>query len=76
MILFTALAPLLLVLILVIGLRLNTAVAMVLAMVSSATLAFFYWQMPLLQLAAATLEGLIIALTVLWIMAEIGRAHV
>lgn len=69
MILFTALAPLLLVLILLIGLRLNTAVAMVLAMVSSATLAFFYWQMPLLQLAAATLEGLIIALTVLWIMA-------
>lgn len=69
MILLTALAPLLLVLILLIGFRLKTSVAMALSFAVSSVLAFHYWKIPLTNLAAATTEGIIIAATVLWIMA-------
>jgi len=69
MLLLTALAPFLLVLILLLLLRLRTAVAMALSLGGSAILAFSYWQMPLRQIAAAALEGVIIASSVLWIMA-------
>jgi lactate permease len=68
MLLLTALAPLLLVLVLLL-LRLGTAAAMAFSLGISAILAFSYWQMPLLQIAAASLEGVIIAGSVLWIMA-------
>lgn len=69
MTLITALAPLLLVLILLIGFRVKTAVAMAVSFAISSLLAFQYWKIPLINLAAATVEGVIIASTVLWIMA-------
>lgn len=69
MILLTALAPLLLVLFFLVILRLQTSLSMMLAYLLSCTLALWYWQMPLLQLAASALDGVIIALTVLSIMA-------
>jgi lactate permease len=67
MLLFTALAPILLVLILLFFFKISTAMAI--ALLTSATLAFFYWQMPWLQITAAVLEGIVIASSVLWIMA-------
>jgi lactate permease len=69
LILLTALAPLLLVLILLIGFRLKTSAAMAVAFAVSSVLAYHYWEIPLTNLAAATVEGVIIAATVLWIMA-------
>lgn len=69
MILLTALAPLLLVLILLIGFRVKTSVAMAISFAISSIFAFQFWKIPLINLAAATVEGVIIATTVLWIMA-------
>jgi len=69
MILLTALAPLLLVLFFLVILRLHTSLSMMLAYLLSGTLALWYWQMPLQQLLASALDGVIIALTVLSIMA-------
>lgn len=69
MILLTALAPLLSVLFFLVVLRLSTSLSMLLALLLSATLALWYWQMPGVQVLAASAEGVIIALTVLSIMA-------
>jgi lactate permease len=57
------------VLILLIGFRLKTSVAMAVSFAISSMLAVHYWKIPLTTLAAATVEGSIIAATVLWIMA-------
>ena len=69
MTLLTALAPLLLVLVLLIGFRVKTSVAMAVSFAISSLLAVQFWKIPLINLAAATVEGVIIATTVLWIMA-------
>ena len=60
--LITALMPLLSVFTLLVLCRLPARKAMPLSLVCTAVLAYFVWQMPLLQLSAA--------------IAEIGRAHV
>lgn len=67
--LLTALSPLLLALLLLVVLRLSTPLSMAIALVVSAVLALWWWQMPLTQLLAAMLEGTVIGGTVLWIMA-------
>lgn len=66
--LITALMPLLSVFTLLVLFRLPARKAMPLSLVCTAVLAYFVWQMPLLQLSAAIAEGLIIALTILWIV--------
>ncbi|MGP9802572.1 L-lactate permease [Rheinheimera sp. NSM] len=66
--LITALMPLLSVFSLLVLLRMPARRAMPLSLVCTALLAFFVWQMPLLQLSAAIAEGLVIALTILWIV--------
>lgn len=67
--LLTALSPLLLALLLLVVLRLSTPLSMAIALLVSAVLALWWWQMPLTQLLAAMLEGAVIGGTVLWIMA-------
>jgi len=64
----TALMPLLSVFCLLVLLRLPARQAMPLSLLVTAILAFVVWQMPVLQLAGAVAEGLIIAATVLWIV--------
>jgi lactate permease len=63
-----AISPVLLVLIFLVILRLPAIKAMPLSWIIHAGLAFFIWQVPLVQVAAASLEGLIIAISVLWII--------
>ena len=66
--LITALMPLLSVLVLLVLLRLPARQAMPLSLLFSALLALLVWQMPLLQLSAALVEGGLIALTIVWII--------
>ena len=63
-----AISPVLLVLIFLVILRLPAVKAMPLSWLIYAGLAFFIWKIPLLQVAAASLEGIIIAFSVLWII--------
>ena len=66
--LLTALMPLLSAFMLLVILRLPAKHAMPLSLLCTVVLAYLVWQMPLLQLAAATVEGLVIALTIVWIV--------
>ena len=66
--LLTAAMPLFSVFILLVLCRLPARQAMPLSLLLSAALAYWVWQMPLLQLSAALLEGLVIAATILWII--------
>ncbi len=64
----TAAMPLFSVFILLVLCRLPARQAMPLSLLISAVLAYWVWQMPLLQLTAAVAEGLVIAATILWII--------
>ncbi|SNY51057.1 lactate permease [Arsukibacterium tuosuense] len=64
----TAAMPLLSVFILLVLLRMPARRAMPLSLVICAVLALLVWQVPLVQLAAAAAEGLVIAVTILWIV--------
>jgi len=64
----TALMPLLSVFFLLVLLRLPAKRAMPVSLLVTAILAFTLWQMPIVQILAATAEGLVIAATVLWIV--------
>lgn len=66
--LIAALMPLLSVFVLLVLLRLPARRAMPLSLLCSAILALLVWQMPVLQLSAAIAEGLVIALTIVWIV--------
>lgn len=66
--LFTALAPILSVLILLVALRLPAKQAMPLSLLITAFATFFIWRVPFTQMLAASLEGVTIALTILWIV--------
>jgi len=63
-----AISPVLLVLIFLVILRLPAVKAMPLSWLIHAGLAFIIWKIPLIQVAAASLEGVIIAFSVLWII--------
>jgi len=65
---FTALVPILSVLLFLVVMRLPATRAMPLSLVAAAAAAFWVWQMPVLQLAASILEGWIIAFTILVIV--------
>ncbi len=63
-----ALTPLLAVLILLVGLRLPAARAMPISLGVTAVVAVTVWQVPMRQMLAASLEGLVIAASILWIV--------
>ena len=63
-----AISPVLLVLFFLVILRLPATKAMPLSWLIHVVLAFAIWQIPWIQVAAASLEGLIIAISVLWII--------
>jgi len=62
-----ALTPILAVLVLLVGLRMPATLAMPLACAATALGAVVVWTVPLRRVVAASLEGLVIATTVLWI---------
>lgn len=64
----TAITPVIFVLLFLVLMRLPAIKAMPLSWLFHAVLAFFVWQVPLQILAAASLEGVIIAISVLWII--------
>ncbi|TCI66692.1 MULTISPECIES: L-lactate permease [unclassified Exiguobacterium] len=64
----TALMPIVAVLILLVIMRLPASVAMPLSLVLTAGLAFFVWQLDATRIMAATLQGLVIAVTTVWIV--------
>lgn len=63
-----ALTPLLAVLVLLVALRLPAIKAMPLSLVVTAAVAIFAWHVPVRQVAAASLEGVWIAVSILWIV--------
>ena len=63
-----AVSPVLLVLFFLVILRLPATKAMPLSWLIHIGLAYFIWQIPIIQITAASLEGLIIAISVLWII--------
>ncbi|RSK26144.1 L-lactate permease [Bacillus sp. HMF5848] len=64
----TALSPVLAVFIFLIILRLPATTAMPISFVITAFLAFLVWKVPFIQIAASTLEGIIVAVSILWIV--------
>jgi lactate permease len=66
--LISALMPLLSAFVLLVILRVPARRAMPLSLLFTLILAYLVWQMPLWQLAAAAVEGLVIALTIVWIV--------
>ncbi|WP_230655985.1 L-lactate permease [Psychrobacter sp. I-STPA10] len=65
---FLALAPILVVFVLLVVMRLPAKVSMGAAYLVTAALSFFVWQVSGAQVAAATVNGVIIALTILFIV--------
>ncbi|WP_131667574.1 L-lactate permease [Psychrobacter pygoscelis] len=65
---FLALAPIIVVFILLVVLRLPAKISMSAAYVVTALLAYFVWQASGAQVAAATVNGIIVALTILFIV--------
>jgi len=65
---FVALSPVLLVLVLLVILRLPAIKSMPLSWIIHASLAFFIWKVPLQQITASSIEGIIIAASILWIL--------
>ena len=63
-----SLLPIITVAVFLVGLRWPASRAMPLSYVVAAVLAFFVWQVPGLQVAAATVNGLVIAFTLLYII--------
>lgn len=66
--LVTVFMPVLSVLMLLVLLRLPARQAMPLSLLCSSLLAFGIWQVPLIQLFAAMTEGVVIALTIVWVV--------
>jgi len=65
---FTALVPIISVLLFLVVMRLPATRAMPLSLVATTAVAFLVWQIPVVQLAASILEGWIIAFTILVIV--------
>ncbi|MFK8114249.1 MAG: L-lactate permease [Rubripirellula sp.] len=63
-----SLAPILVVAVFLVGLRWSAAKAMPLAYITAALVALFYWQLSLAQVFAATLNGLVVTITLLYII--------
>ncbi|MGE6754930.1 L-lactate permease [Rossellomorea sp. NPDC071047] len=66
--LLTSLTPVLAVLIFLVILRLPASVAMPVSFLMTVILSLVFWKVPFIQIGAATVEGMIIAFTILWIV--------
>ncbi|WRP06516.1 L-lactate permease [Rossellomorea aquimaris] len=66
--LLTSLTPVLAALIFLVILRLPASVAMPVSFLLTVILSLVFWKIPLVQIGAATVEGIIIAFTILWIV--------
>ncbi|WLD59458.1 L-lactate permease [Salinispirillum sp. LH 10-3-1] len=64
----TAAMPVISVFVLLVIMRLPATKAMPLSLLVSAVLALVVWQMPLVQVSAAVLEGLMVAASIVWIV--------
>lgn len=64
----TASTPVLAVFLFLVLLRLPAAKAMPISFVITVVLSLFVWKMPGIQVAAATIEGIIVAISILWII--------
>ncbi|MFC0525045.1 L-lactate permease [Pontibacillus salicampi] len=63
-----AVMPILAVFFFLILLRWPASIAMPISLVLTSMFAFIFWKVPLLQIAAASMEGIIIAISILWIV--------
>ncbi len=66
--LLVALSPILVVAVFLVGLRWPASRAMPLSYVAAAVAAYFYWQIPVAQIAAASVRGLVITVQLLYII--------
>ncbi|WP_175989939.1 L-lactate permease [Bacillus sp. Marseille-Q1617] len=66
--LLTSLTPILSVFIFLVLFRLPASVAMPVSFLVTALLGFTVWKIPFVQLGAATIEGIIISISILWIV--------
>ncbi|CCQ09341.1 L-lactate permease [Pseudoalteromonas luteoviolacea B = ATCC 29581] len=66
--LFTATTPILSVFVFLVVLRLPAKKAMPLSFLITSVCAYYFWLVPSTQLLGATIEGLLLALTILWIV--------
>lgn len=66
--LLTSLTPVLAVLIFLVIMRLPASVAMPISFLMTVILSLVFWKIPFIQISAATVEGIIIAFTILWIV--------
>lgn len=66
--LLTALSPVLAVFLFLVVFRLPSSKAMPISFVATAVLAIVVWKMDLIRVTAATIEGIIIAVSILWIV--------
>ncbi|MGX1983672.1 lactate permease [Thermolongibacillus altinsuensis] len=66
--LLTASTPVLAVFIFLVLLRLPAAKAMPISLIITVVLSLLVWKMPAIQVAAATVEGFIVAISILWII--------
>ncbi|NMH70680.1 L-lactate permease [Bacillus sp. RO3] len=66
--LITSLTPVLAVLIFLVILRLPASIAMPVSFALTVLLSLVFWKVPLIQISASTVEGIIIAFTILWIV--------
>ncbi|MFC0557513.1 L-lactate permease [Halalkalibacter alkalisediminis] len=68
MLILIALTPILAVLLFLVFLRMPAMKAMPISLLVTAVIAYFYWQVPFVQLAAASIEGVLIGLSILYIV--------
>ncbi|MGI9427929.1 MAG: L-lactate permease, partial [Bythopirellula sp.] len=68
MTLLLSLSPILVVAVFLVGLRWPASRAMPLSYVAAALAAYFYWQVPGVQIAAASVKGLAITVQLLYII--------
>ncbi|MGD6966430.1 L-lactate permease [Rossellomorea vietnamensis] len=66
--LLTALTPVLAVFIFLVILRMPASRAMPVSLAATALLAFFIWKVPAVQITAAAIEGILISVSILWIV--------
>ncbi|MDL4840868.1 L-lactate permease [Aquibacillus rhizosphaerae] len=64
----TALTPILSVFIFLVVLRMPATKAMPISFLATALLALFIWKIPIVQVLAASIEGIIVAISILWIV--------
>ncbi|MGF2618371.1 L-lactate permease [Rossellomorea vietnamensis] len=66
--LLTALTPVLAVFVFLVILRMPASRAMPISLAATALLAFFVWKVPAVQITAAAIEGILISVSILWIV--------